>query len=349
MKLLQQSMALFLSWSLLVVGVGDGFAYQADPSISQQPPQAAQQSSEQLQELVAPIALYPDALIAQILAAATCPDQVVEAEKWMQQNKTLQGQQLAQEVDKQSWDPSVKALAQFPAVLANMSQNLAWTSELGDAHLNQQQELSQAIQTMRGRAKQAGNLSTTPQEKVSTKGKTIVIQPAETNVVYVPEYDPWLVYGAPLGVFPGWYPYPGLFLDGPGIAFGLGFGVGLFAGFGWGWHGWGYDWHHGGRVEYNHNTYISHSRTIVNRNGLNSGRANFNRAADSHGRGFGGHEGFTSHTQAGTHSGAFSGFNHGGVARSNSFRGQSSFGGFHGGGGGGFHGGGGGHGGGGHR
>src|SRR5229473_1805106 len=349
MKVLQQGMALFLSWSLVLVGVQNGFAYQTDASISQTPPQATQQSSEQLQELVAPIGLYPDALIAQILAAATYPDQIVEAEKWIQQSKILQGDQMAQAVDKQSWDPSVKALTQFPAVLANMSQNLAWTSELGDAHANQQQEVSQAIQVMRERAKQAGNLNTTSQEKISTKGKTIVIEPASTDVVYVPQYDPWLVYGSPMAIFPGWYPYPGLFLDGPGITFGLGFGVGLFAGFGWGWHGWGYDWQHGGGVEFNHNTYISHSRTIVNRNSFNSTRGNFNHAADSHGRSSGGHEGVTSHTQAGTHSGAFSGFNHGGVARANSARGQSSFGGFHGGGGGGFHGGGGGHGGGGHR
>jgi hypothetical protein len=361
MKLLQQGMALFLSWSLVLVGVRGGFAYQADASPAQPPPQAAQQSSEQLEQLAAPIALYPDALIAQILAAATYPDEVVEAEQWMAQHKDLQGEQLAQEVDKQSWDPSVKALTQFPAVLANMNQNVAWTSELGDAQTNQQQELTQAIQVMRQRAKQAGNLNTTTQEKVSTKGQTIVIQPAETDVVYVPQYDPWLVYGAPLAVFPGWYPYPGLFLDSPGIGFGLGFGVGLFGGFGWGWHHWGYDWHHHGRVEYNHNTYISHSRTIVNRNDYHSGRTNFNHAADSHGRGFAGHEGFhggnTPHMSGGMHSGAFSGFNHGGVARANSFRGQSSFGGFHGGGfgGGGFHGGGGGfhggggHGGGGHR
>jgi Protein of unknown function (DUF3300) len=352
MGLFQQGIALFLCWWLVLVGVQDGFALQADASTSQ-PPQAAQQSSEQLQQLVAPIALYPDALIAQILAAATYPDQVVEAGKWMQQNKDLHGDQLAQEVDKQSWDPSVKALTQFPAVLANMNQNLAWTSELGDAHLNQQQEVSQAIQVMRERAKEAGNLNTTTQEKVRTKGETIVIDPAETDEVYVPQYDPWLVYGAPLAVFPGWYPYPGLFLDGPGIAFGLGFGVGLFGGFGWGWHHWGYDWHHGGRINYNHNTYISHSRTIVNRNSFNSTRGNFNHSADSHGRSFGGHQGFrgsnNSHASAGTHSGAFSGFSHGGNARANSSRGQSSFGGFHGGGGG-FHGGGGGgHGGGGHR
>src|ERR1700730_13107808 len=177
MKMLQQGVALFLSWSLVLVGGRDGFALQANASISQPPPQAAQQSAEQLQQLVAPIALYPDALVAQILAASTYPDQVVEAGKWIQQNKNLQGAQLAQEVDKQSWDPSVKALTQFPAVLSNMNQNLAWTSELGDAHLNQQQELTQAIQVMRQRAKQAGNLNTTAQEKVSTKGKTIVIEP----------------------------------------------------------------------------------------------------------------------------------------------------------------------------
>jgi Protein of unknown function (DUF3300) len=194
-------------------------------------------------------------------------------------------------------------------------------------------------------------LKSTTQEKVDTKGKTIVIQPVSTDVVYVPQYDPWLVYGYPLAVFPGWYPYPGLFLDGPGLAFGLGFGVGLFAGFGWGWHHWGYDWHHDGRVVYNHNTYISHSRTIVNRNSFRSGRTNFNHGGDSRSRSFGGHQAFhgsNSHAAAGTHSGAFSGFGHGGTARANAFRGQSSFGGFHGGGGG-FHGGGGGHGGGGHR
>jgi hypothetical protein len=261
----------------------------------------------------------------------------------MEQHKDLQGGQLATEVDKQSWDASLKALTQFPAVLANMSRNLAWTSELGDAYVNQQQELSQAIQAMRGRAKQAGNLNTTPQEKVETKGNTIVIQPAETDVVYVPQYDPWLVYGDPLAVFPGWYPYPGLFLDGFGIGFGLGFGIGLFGGFGWGWHNWGFDWGHGGRVVYNHNTYFSHSNTIVNRNSFQGVRTNFDRES---GRSVGGQDAFHASTaardSAGMRSSAFSGFGQGGMARGNAFRGQSSFGGFHGGGfgGGGFHGGG---------
>jgi hypothetical protein len=346
MRFFQQSVALSVCWFLLLAGAQDGFAYQTGASSSQPPPQAAQQSPEQLQELVAPIGLYPDALVAQILAAATYPSEIVEAEKWMEQHKNLQGDKLAKEVNKQLWDASVKALTQFPAVLANMNQNLAWTSELGDAYVNQQQEVTQAIQTMRQRAQQAGNLNTTSQQTVSNNGQTIVIQPAAADVVYVPQYDPWLVYGGALAVFPGWYPYPGLFLDGPGIAFGLGFGVGLFAGFGWGWHSWGFDWHGGGRVMYNHNTFISHSTTIVNRNSFRSGGASFNHA-DSRGRSFGGYggsHGFNSaHVAGGMHSGAFSGFNHGGIARANAFRGQSSFGGFHGGGfhGGGFHGGGG--------
>jgi uncharacterized membrane protein YgcG len=328
MKLLQQSTALLLSLCLLLMSVQDGFAYQADPSISPSPPQAAQQSSEQLQELVAPIALYPDALIAQILAAATYPDQIVEAEQWMDKHKNLEGRKLAKEVNKESWDPGVKALTQFPAVLANMNQNLAWTSELGDAYVNQQQALNQAVQTMRQRALKAGNLKTTPQQTVTTNDKTIVIQPAAPDVVYVPQYDPWLVYGDPLAVFPGWYPYPGLFWDGPGVYWGLGFGIGLFAGFGWGWNRWGYDWH-GGRGIYNHNPYVSHSRSIVNRNGFRPSREDFGSSRGSR-------------TFEGTRSGAFSGFNHGEFARSSSFRGQSSFGGFHGGGfGGGFHGGGG--------
>src|ERR1700722_8947240 len=331
MKLSQQGMALFLSWWLVLSSVPDGYA--------QAPAQALQQSPQQLQQLVAPIALYPDGLVAQILAAASYPDQVVEAQTWLEKHKNLTGDKLAKEVNKQHWDASVKALTQFPAVLANMNQNLAWTSELGDAYVNQQQNVTQAIQTMRQKAQQAGNLKTTPQENVTTQGQTIVIQPASPDVVYVPQYDPWLAYGYPLGVFPGWYPFPGLFLGGPGIAFGLGFGVGLFAGFGWGWHNWGYDWHGGGRVVYNHSTYISHSRSIVNRNNFHS--ASFNHSSDfrGDGRSSGFHGG-----ERGMRSSAFSGFNHGGFARASAFRGGSSFGGFHGGGfgGGGFHGGGGG-------
>jgi hypothetical protein len=229
---------------MVLASMPDGLAYQTGASSSQQPPQATQQSPEQLQQLVAPIAVYPDPLIGQILAAATYPTEIVEAQQWMQQNHGLTGDALAKEVDKQSWDPSVKALAQFPAVLANLNQNLAWTSELGDAYVNQQQDLTQAIQNMRQRAKNAGTLKSTPQETVTTEGNTIAIEPASTDTLYVPQYDPWVAYGSPLAVFPGWSPYPGLY--GPGIAFGLGVGVGLFAGYAWGWNHWGCDWHGGG-------------------------------------------------------------------------------------------------------
>lgn len=334
MKFFQQSLALFLSWYLVLIGTGDGLAYQANAPAPQQQPQAVLESPDQLNQLVAPIALYPDGLVAEILAAATYPDQVVDAGRWLQQHQNLQGKKLADEANKQAWDPSVKALVQFPAVLQNMTQNLAWTSELGDAYVNQRQDVSQAVQAMRQRAQQAGNLKTTPQENVTTQDQNIVIQPVTPDYVYVPEYDPWLVYGSPIAVFPGWYPYAGLYLGGPGIAFGLGFGVGFFGGFGWGWHNWGYDWR-GGRALYNHGGYVSHSRSIVNRNGFRPNREDFGRSGNFR-------------SSAGTRSGAFSGFNHGEFARSSSFRGQSSFGGFHGGGfGGGFHGGGG-HGGGGH-
>src|ERR1700688_3498635 len=205
---------------------------------------------------------------------------------------------------------------------------------------------------MRQQARKAGHLNSSEQEKVTTQGNTIVIEPANPDVVYVPEYDPWLVYGYLIVAYPGWYPVPGIFFDGPGLYFGAGFGIGFFGGFGWGWNHWGWDWH-GHRMIYNHNTYISHSRTIVNRNSFN--RGNFNRGNSFQGSGTrdsGSHGSSVSHAQQGTHSGAFSGFDHGGNVRGFSSRGQSSFGGgSHGGGlnaGGGFHGGGS-HGGGGHR
>src|SRR5947209_1991045 len=204
MKVLKQSLSILLSYCLLLATASEGLAAQADQSAAQPPVQAAQQTPDQLQQLVAPIALYPDALVAQVLAAATYPDQVVEANRWLQQHTDLKGQQLGQEVDKQPWDPSVKALAEFPSVLANMDKNLSWTSSLGDAYVNQQQDVMDAVQVMRDRAEKAGNLNSTAQEKVSKQGQTIVIEPADPQVVYVPEYDPWIVYGEPIGIWPGW-------------------------------------------------------------------------------------------------------------------------------------------------
>jgi len=294
---------------------------------------APQLSPQQIQQLVAPVALYPDALVAQVLAASTYPAEIVEADRWIESHSHLKGEELAKEVDKQPWDPSVKALTQFPSVLENMDKNLSWTSSLGDAYANQQQDVTEAVQTMRQQARSAGQLNSNKQEKVTSEGNKIVIEPADPEVVYVPAYDPWLVYGAPIVAYPGWYPVPGIFFAGPSISFGFGFGVGFFGGFGWGWHHWGYDWH-GRSVIYNHNTYISHSRTIINRNNVT--RNNFNHGNFNHGNAFHGNAHSSFHAQPGTRSGAFSGFDHGGNVRGFSSRGRSSFGG-------GFRGGGGGH------
>ncbi|MGA9507664.1 MAG: DUF3300 domain-containing protein [Candidatus Sulfotelmatobacter sp.] len=338
MKFIKQSLSFFLS-CCLVLATAPGALSQPDQSGAQPAVQAAKLTPGQLQQLVAPIALYPDALVAQILAAATYPDQVVEADRWMEKHKHLESEKLGKEVNKQPWDPSVKALAEFPSVLANMDKNLAWTSSLGDAYVNQQQDVMSAVQVMRQRAEKAGNLKSNSQETITTQGQSIMVEPADPEVVYVPEYDPWLVYGDPIGIWPGWYAYPGLYLGVPGIEFGLGFGIGFFGGFGWGWGHWGYDWHNHG-IMYDHHGYVSHSRIFANRG--------FNHGDGFHGSGFAGGRGFgaSQHGFGGTHSGAFSGFNHGGVARGFSARGRSSFGGgFHGGGGfggGGFHGGGGG-------
>jgi hypothetical protein len=345
MKLSKQVVVLLLCCSVV------GFTTQVNAygSIvqSNDQPQAspAQQSPQELQQLVAPIALYPDALVAQILAASTYPAEIVEADRWMQSHSNLKGEELAKEVDKQPWDPSVKALTQFPSVLENLDKNLSWTSSLGDAYANQQQEVTDAVQVMRQQARKAGHLNSNEQEKVTTQGNTIVVEPANPEVVYVPAYDPWLVYGDPIVAYPGWYPMPGVFLAGTGIGFGIGFGVGFFRGYGWGWHHWGCDWH-GHRVIYNHNTYISHSRTIINRNNFNHGNfhhGNFNHGNTFRGNGPGGggrafHGSSAPHFQPGTRSGAFSGFDHGGNVRGFSSRGRSSFGGSsRGGGGGGRH------------
>jgi hypothetical protein len=326
----KQLLSAILAGSLIATNSAIGFA--ATPGVGQQASVSGTPlTAQQLQQLVAPIALYPDELVGEVLAAATYPAQVVEADRWLQDHKNLQGQQLADEVNKQPWDSSVKALVEFPSVLANMDQNLSWTSAMGDAYMSQQQDVMNAVQVMRQRASQSGNLNSNSQQKVTDQGNNIVIEPVAPEMVYIPTYDPWLVYGAPLVAWPGWYGYPGLYVATPGISFGIGFGVGFFGGFGWGWNHWGCDWGHR-TVIVNHRTYVSHN-TMINRNRVSSrnafshGNASFNhgsRAVATHAR------------VSQTHEAAFHGFSHGGPA-----------GGFHGGGG--FHAGGGFHGGGGRR
>jgi hypothetical protein len=312
----------------------------AEPLPAPQPPQ----STQELDQLVAPIALYPDPLVAQILAGATHPTEIVEADRWLQQNPDLKEEALAKAVDAQSWDPSVKALTQFPGLLVMMDKNLSWTSSLGEAYVNEQQNVLDAVQAMRQRAQQAGNLKSTQQESVTADGNSIEIEPADPQVVYVPEYDPWVVYGDPLAYYPGWIGVPGFYYDGPGIWFGAGIGIGLYGGFGWGWHSWGTDWHRHDLTHGDH-PYVAHSREFGDHSAFGGGRAGFdhgggsNRGSSYHYAGGSGQ--FHGGASSGTHSSAFSGFNHGGDARAFSSRGRASFGG-------GFHGGGG-HGGGGHR
>ena len=375
MNVLRKSLAATLcSYPMLANLVGQ--STQADEPSPSTPVTSAQPTQQELQQLVAPIALYPDSLVAQILAASTYPAQIVEADRWLQAHPELKGDDLAKAVDQQPWDPSVKALAEFPSVLANMDKNLSWTSSLGDAYINHQDDVINAVQEMRQQAEKAGNLKSTKELQVKDDKEKIVIEPADPEVVYVPEYDPWAIYGFAVAPWPGWYWYPGLYWTSPGFAFGIGFDIGFFGGYGWGWHHWGSDWHRN-TIVYNHNTYISRSSTFVNRN-YYSNRSRMNSFHGSDGRSSGGnsfhgggpesphaseprggHDGDfgVSHgggaPREGGHYGAFSGYHEGGVTRGYSSRGYSSMGGSHGGGGfggGGFHGGGGGsHGGGGRR
>ena len=154
----------------------------AAPAQAAAAPAYTQQTAEQLQQLVAPIALYPDSLVAQVLAASTFPEQVVEADRWVQAHPDVKGEDLGKAVDQQPWDPSVKALTAFPSVLGNMDKNLSWASSLGDAYFNQQQDVMDAVQVMRKKAQDAGNLKTTPQQTVSRdsqKDNDITIAPAD--------------------------------------------------------------------------------------------------------------------------------------------------------------------------
>jgi hypothetical protein len=243
------------------------------------PPGAA--TAEQLQELVSPIALYPDVLVAQILAASTYPPQVQEANQWVKQNPNLTGDQLAAEVNPQPWDPSVKSLTQFPPVLETMSENLAWTSALGDAYYNQPTDVLNAIQVLRKMAMDAGSLKSTPQQTVDVEAtppmasesggqsgpqQTIIIQPAQPNVVYVPTYNPSTVYGAPVQSPPG---YSGAELAAASV---LSFGVGMLLGYAINNNNnnWNTNWH-GGTVVYNRNVYVSNS-TVVTRPPYYGGR-----------------------------------------------------------------------------
>jgi len=219
-------------------------AYDQAPQYPQPPaqPQAAL-GPDQLDQLVAPIALDPDTLIAQILAASTYPTQIAEADRWRQSMGYAAPQDIAAGANAQPWDPSVKALTAFPQVLDELNENLSWATELGNAYFNQPQDVFDAIQAMRQRAQAAGTLQTGPQETVTNDQGYIDIAPANPQIVYVPTYDPWVVYGAPVNPWPGFLLGAlGTVVGGFGLRFGPGLVMSAFTGMPWGWFGWGLSW-----------------------------------------------------------------------------------------------------------
>jgi hypothetical protein len=201
--------------------------------------------SEELDSLVAPIALYPDPLLAEVLMASTYPLEVVQAERWATKNKSLKGDRLKAEVDKQPWDQSVKSLVATPSVLEMMSANLEWTQKLGDALLAQQAEVMDAIQRLRSKAMANNKLTTTKEQTVTVKQQenkqVIVIEPADPNTLYVPYYDPAVVYGGwPYPAYPPYYFQPPAYIATGVIAAGLAFGAGYALGrWAWGGNYWG--------------------------------------------------------------------------------------------------------------
>jgi hypothetical protein len=261
-------LSVVLSFILITVSPELLYGYQAQTSgnanDSGSPTESAPLSASDLQALVAPIALYPDALVAQILGASTFPDQVAVAEYWMQQNKNLTGSSLMQAVDKESWDPAVKALTQFPSVLENLANNLSWTSSLGEAYHNQSADVMTAIQTLRAQAQAKGNLKSSSQiTVVQQTPQTIVIQSANPQVVYVPQYNPAVIYGYPY-VVPG-YVAPvystGDLVAASVLSFGAGIAIGaMMSGgcCGWGYSSWNCGWH-GTAVVYHGGAYYGNS------------------------------------------------------------------------------------------
>lgn len=207
--------------------------------------EAAKITPDQLDSLVAPIALYPDPLLAQVLAASTYPLEIIQLQQWLAKNKGLKDKALADAVAKEPWDPSVQALAALPDVVNRLANDIQWTTDLGNAFLAQQNDVMGAVQRMRKKAQEKGNLSSTEQQKVETKvieGKsTIIIEQANPQVVYVPSYDPVVVYGPAVYPYPPiYYPPWGYYAAGMAISFGVGVAMGAFWSGGWGWGcGWG--------------------------------------------------------------------------------------------------------------
>jgi hypothetical protein len=238
---------------------------------------------EQLDSLVAPIALYPDPLLAQVLAASTYPLELVQLQQWLEKNKTLKDKALVDAVQKQPWDPSIQAMAALPDVVKRLADDIQWTTDLGNAFLAQQNDVMEAVQRMRMKAKDTGNLKSSEQQKVETKvvesKQVIVIEQANPEVVYVPSYNPTVVYGAPMYPYPPiYYPPPGYYAAGMAISFGIGVAMGAAWGGGW---GWGCGWGGNNNVTINNNNNFNRNSNINggNRNNIGNGNRPSNQPA----------------------------------------------------------------------
>src|SRR6516165_5256471 len=271
---------------ILIVGVGL-LSLSSPMAVAQEAPPAQSQETtateeaptlppDQLDSLVAPIALYSDSLLAQSLAASTYPLEVIQLQQWMEKNKNLQGQALADAVSKQPWDPSVQGLVAFPDVVTRMAENVQWTTDLGNAFLAQQSDVMDSVQRMRGKAQGTGNLKTSSQQTVQTKavegGKQVIeIQQASPDVAYVPSYDPSVVYGAAPADNPyPTYTYPG-YVPGSALAWGAGVAVGAAA-----WGAWGGNWGNWGNCDWNHGDVNINNKNNFNKNynkNVNRGQA----------------------------------------------------------------------------
>ena len=252
--------------------------------------QAPKIPNDQLDSLVAPIALYPDPLLAQVLAAATYPLEIMQLQQWLTKNPGLKDKALQDAVMKQPWDPTIQSLAVLPDVVKRLADDIQWTTDLGNAFLAQESDVMDAVQRMRAKAKGSGNLKSNEQMKVNTQSvdnkQVIVIEQSNPEVVYVPSYNPTVVYGAPAYPYPSiYYPPPGYYAAGMAISFGVGMAIGAA----WGGGGWCCNSHWGSNNNINinnNNTFVNNSNrvnNVSNRSGNRTGNSTWQHNAQHRG------------------------------------------------------------------
>jgi hypothetical protein len=282
------SRSLLVAVCVIALAPGDTLAYvpsSRSERVSAPQGQAAKIPPDQLDSLVAPIALYPDPMLAQTLVASTYPLEIIQLQQWLARNSGLKDKALVDAVSKQPWDPSIQAMAALPDVVKRLSDDIQWTTDLGNAFLAQQSDVMEAVQRMRKKAQDTGNLKSSEQQKVETRvvesKSVIVVEQANPQVVYVPSYDPVVVYGPPIYPYPPiYYPPAGYYAAGMAISFGIGVAMGAAWGGGW---GWGSGWGGNNDITINNNNNFNRNSNINggNRNNLGGG----NRPSQQPGRG----------------------------------------------------------------